>query len=632
MSSNAVRPEPRTVRQLLTEDHYEIPVYQRNYAWGEEEIRQLIDDLLDAARDGRHEYFLGNLVASTAAGTARDPRAVIDGQQRLTTLHLLFAYIATPRVPEVHPLRFESRPRASRAIGALGSSEAVPEGVDTGVLNGFKIISQYERSPRLRAPDVVEFILNKVRVVRIELPDGTDLNRYFEVMNTRGEQLQQQDIVKARMMSRLTDGAARSTFAWVWDACASMDAYVQMTLTPGLPDLRNRLFGLSWAWPEIDSFDALVGLNPRVAEQSSGAVLGGARSIDEAIDGYARAPTARADEDDPERFTSIIQFPALLLHVLRVAEGGDGKDDEDEDSLDDKRLVKQFDGYLASERAEQRVKAFALALLRCRVLFDAFVLKRELTARTGDDGVWSLKRLVRGGSGSKFSPRYVGTYPLDRAAASEGEADGDSDASKRVRLLEAALRVTYTSPRTMHWITRLLRLAIAGGPDELTYERLIVMLEGYARGKVRGAFDSAGALLPTGFDVPRIVFTYLDYLLAVRARDLDFQFTFRNSIEHFYPQSPDADLPYERLDHPADRDRFGNLALVTVRDNSKFTNGLPDVKARMSRIVEQSPKLGEMAKQASSWGSDAIRAHERAMVDILWSDVASVERIVPRSE
>lgn len=41
----------------------------------------------------------------------------------------------------------------------------------------------------------------KVTVVRASLPPTTDLNRYFEIMNTRGQQLLQVDIVKARLMS-----------------------------------------------------------------------------------------------------------------------------------------------------------------------------------------------------------------------------------------------------------------------------------------------------------------------------------------------------------------------------------------------------------------------------------------------
>ncbi len=112
-------------------------------------------------------------------------------------------------------------------------------------------------------------------------------------------------------------------------------------------------------------------------------------------------------------------------------------------------------------------------------------------------------------------------------------------------------------------------------------------------------------------------------LLAVRDGKLDFQFTFRNSIEHFYPQHPDTELQaaYAQLVDVEDRDRFGNLALVTVRDNSKFTNSLPKVKTEFLHIVEQSPKLGEMAKRGATWGSAEILAHHRDMVAMLWRDV-----------
>lgn len=50
-------------------------------------------------------------------------------------------------------------------------------------------------------------------------------------MNTRGQQLKQVDIVKARLMSKLPNQYERECFAWVWDSCADMDSYVQMSLT-----------------------------------------------------------------------------------------------------------------------------------------------------------------------------------------------------------------------------------------------------------------------------------------------------------------------------------------------------------------------------------------------------------------
>jgi len=618
MTPTGVHPDGRTVHQLLTEDHYRVPAYQRNYAWGEEEIRQLIDDLLDAATDRSiDEYFLGNIVVSAAQGSVDDPYDVVDGQQRLTTLHLLFSYLE--RLGDgiaVQPLTFESRPRAARTLKSLG--EAIEEDIDPGIATGFRIISQYSKTKVLAGH--IDYLLGKVLVVRLSLPNGTDLNRYFEVMNTRGEQLQQQDIVKARLMSRLPD-AERSTFAWIWDACTRMDTYIQMALTPGDTELRERLFGPDWGWLRVRDFADLLNARQAVSEDArSFGVAGG--SLTDAIGVYASARGGDDGEtEEGERFSSVIEFPTFLLHVLRIVEGGEPG--EDEAQLDDKKLVKRFQAWLEAAEPQDRVREFATTMLRCRLLFDAFVIKREFTSRTGDDGIWSLKRLVRGFSNGKVSPRYVGTFPLDREPRGDTESTDDEVGSKRVRLLEAALRVTYTSPRTMHWMTALLRAAFDSEPSQFGAGAALGVLQGFVRAKVAEAFDPGGNLLVSGFDIPRILFTYTDFLLAARAGRLDFQFVFRNSIEHFYPQHPDGQIEtaYGALENPADRELFGNLALLTVRDNSKFTNNPPYLKAEDARVREQSPKLDLMAVAAlvdkRAWDSSAIHKHHEEMLDLL---------------
>lgn len=70
--------------------------------------------------------------------------------------------------------------------------------------------------------------LKRVILYRIEVPENTDLNRYFEIMNTRGEQLEQHDILKASLMSYLSDDLDKAVFAKIWDACNDMTGYVQM--------------------------------------------------------------------------------------------------------------------------------------------------------------------------------------------------------------------------------------------------------------------------------------------------------------------------------------------------------------------------------------------------------------------
>lgn len=76
------------------EFNYYIPAYQRPYAWTEEETETLFDDLLDFYQTEKVDnYFLGSIVLIKDEDK---PKAdVIDGQQRLTTLTILIAVIAS---------------------------------------------------------------------------------------------------------------------------------------------------------------------------------------------------------------------------------------------------------------------------------------------------------------------------------------------------------------------------------------------------------------------------------------------------------------------------------------------------------------------------------------------------------
>ncbi len=68
-----------------------IPVYQRNYDWKPEQCGGCSDDLVEVSKTGREEHFFGSIVSQTPRGE----RVVIDGQQRITTVFLLFAAIRT---------------------------------------------------------------------------------------------------------------------------------------------------------------------------------------------------------------------------------------------------------------------------------------------------------------------------------------------------------------------------------------------------------------------------------------------------------------------------------------------------------------------------------------------------------
>ena len=178
----------------------------------------------------------------------------------------------------------------------------------------------------------------------------------------------------------------------------------------------------------------------------------------------------------------------------------------------------------------------------------------------------------------------------------------------------------------MHWITLVLRHLHSRDAASVTAEELVDLLRDYARGKVSESFFTATE--PQGFEVPRIVFTYLDYVLlkehAVDGFSRDFDFGFRTSIEHFYPQQPDAEQTGSVVSSECLK-LLGNLALVSVSANSKFSNSLPRSKAFnfTDTIERQSPKLALMAQitREQGWNDHQIREHHDAMRAMLQADL-----------
>ena len=71
---------------------YVIPMYQRNYAWDEGEITQLIQDIIDYL-PAEQDYYIGTLVVFERKESKPPMFETIDGQQRLTTLSLLASYL-----------------------------------------------------------------------------------------------------------------------------------------------------------------------------------------------------------------------------------------------------------------------------------------------------------------------------------------------------------------------------------------------------------------------------------------------------------------------------------------------------------------------------------------------------------
>jgi uncharacterized protein with ParB-like and HNH nuclease domain len=212
-------------KNIFSENKYIIPLYQRAFAWEDKEIEQMIDDILNFETDN---YYLGNLIVFEGKDGKFE---VIDGQQRLTALYLLLTALGIQF--ERDAVSFEYRPKSDNTLARLTNIDEVNwrENADSGILSGFdvvskKILGKVEGSSRTLKTDELKRKLEKVSLVRVIVPQNTDLNKYFEIMNNRGEQLEQQDIVKSRLIEMITDSKKRDAFARIWDACSDMAGYV----------------------------------------------------------------------------------------------------------------------------------------------------------------------------------------------------------------------------------------------------------------------------------------------------------------------------------------------------------------------------------------------------------------------
>jgi uncharacterized protein with ParB-like and HNH nuclease domain len=97
--SKTLEAHDKLIREIFEGSYqFSIPDYQRPYAWTTEQTEELFNDLISAIQDTRplgttSQYFLGSIVLIK---NDRDPKSsVVDGQQRLSTLTMLFAVLRT---------------------------------------------------------------------------------------------------------------------------------------------------------------------------------------------------------------------------------------------------------------------------------------------------------------------------------------------------------------------------------------------------------------------------------------------------------------------------------------------------------------------------------------------------------
>lgn len=237
---------PKTIRELFTGVKYTIHYYQREYQWQTKQIEELIDDLTEeffefySDHDERGKvleyghYFMGSIVLTA------DDNAIIDGQQRLTSLTLLLIYL-------YHQLEDEEE-RAevlqliySKKAGTKTFNIHVPEMPERyDVMNALlqdeymdvtkhsetirNIYNRYadikaimnDTLPKAALDIFKDWLIDNVDFIRIVAQTEQDAHKIFVSMNDRGLSLTPTEMLKGYLLSKIENDSVRQQANDLW--------------------------------------------------------------------------------------------------------------------------------------------------------------------------------------------------------------------------------------------------------------------------------------------------------------------------------------------------------------------------------------------------------------------------------
>ena len=343
---------------------YEVPIYQRNYAWEDDEISALIQDVYDAFIQRKNTYFIGTLVSYHKGDQVYE---VIDGQQRLTTINLVLSALDINRK---NKLTYRARKKSNETIKNIPLFEN--EEKDNGIISGYGFAKNAIKKiiPSEELESYKKYFQENVHIIHYNVPRDIDLNHYFEIMNSRGEQLEKHEIIKARLVEQLNE-QDKVTFSQLWENCSMMHVYIQQKYR------QEAIFGRNHHEFLISGFDEL----PKVEMGS------GKKSILDFINGIV-ADQNPNNNDTPDSFQPIIDFSNLLLIVLKITRIKDQNFDPISFTLDDKELIREFDKI---ELNESFVKQFGYNLLKVRYYLDNYIVHHSNENETLDSNPWKLQ-------------------------------------------------------------------------------------------------------------------------------------------------------------------------------------------------------------------------------------------------
>lgn len=575
---------------LVTEEKlvFSIPLYQRLFAWGEEQVTGLLMDMKEHFAKSTSPYYLGML--SCIANN--DSVELIDGQQRFTVMILMGIVFRDYYSPwkdfldNGKRVNFVARTKDKEYLNAKISRADSNIEANQKMEAAIKAIKSFMENLKddSERQTYAESVYQQLSFYFSSLPkeylnDPSSLNKYFEAMNSHGKSLEQHEILKVELMKNEPD---KEYLTKIWNAVSEMGRPVigRTSDEESVEDYHRRYENAidccrsgkfdeafhycSSSYDAIDN-ETIGSINPEKPAPVSLSVFGG-ESIERAI----------------------ISFPDFLRMVLDITLNLDGKY-----SFYRKELIPVF-----KDNSIPDVHAFYNNMLYCRLLMDYYIITKE----DGKDG-----------------NMYDMVYCSD-------DLHGDTHGNDRVIHYQSMLYVSQTP--IYEWLKPLILKLMAARPNGC-----LELLEWIKD------IDDAFRKLPETADalsynnVDRYWFWRLDYYLWELKEEYfknkdeqeiagDYVFRANRSIEHLHPQHQENNTKWEDKDVHS----FGNLAMISQSFNSEQSDDPVTVKfARVSEQADrhslQSLKLYRMyldaEKTPGGWTVEKMQQHQKKMYEVL---------------
>lgn len=601
----------------ISDAEYSIPLYQRLFEWGPENVLQLLDDLNSAFNktpDG--DYYIG-MLTSTVADKSRTKFYLVDGQQRFTVMTLIgcvmqlyakelwckfLLYRDKPR------LSFISRKSDELYLIKLINQEFKYDGelVNYNMREAIKTIKGYMDQYNGDKEKFANYIYNHLSFFISELPEKygvQDLNKYFERMNSSGKNLEHHEILKVKILSKL-DGNV-SLYMQLWNKIADVDTILlrkkdyQKESEDAYNSRKNKV--LLSSLQDIEANPELIN-NLKEEDNKDARPI---KSI-----GIRERKPQDLNNNHFNGSRSVLRFPQLLLQTLYLYlknKKGDDFSPRLDEFFNQNKLLETFQEYLPFEDNNKLyLKEFFEHLLHYRVVMD----------------VCFVRSLEYG-------------YSLDM------NLPEDNKDLKELMMFESFLYVSSTNLTYYRWFGWLMTYVLnnKGIPNA---KNLFLELK-----KQTDSLNKLPELdkLHFGAEI-RYWFWRLDFYIWEHRYDLfgseedtaylniaeNYVFIRNRSIEHIAPQKPKTESKLQWTESEYDKkllNSFGNLVMISQSLNSALSNSsYEEKKAHVESYFNsvngtiESLKLLMVYKDYSTCRlKDNIKPHGEKMYNFLKNDL-----------